>query len=121
MVQCAMSTTTNAMIVASQKNTRSYVKRTSKDTFIPFAIKTYGCFHSHFNSFFTTYVQAIITHDLQSILVLTMLISYCWHCVSIVLHRVQAIATFQSALTIKKHSSSFPHIATSAPLLLANL
>jgi hypothetical protein len=61
-----------------------------------------------------------ITHDSQSILVFTMLISYCWHCVSIALLHVQAIVIFQSALTIEKHSSSFPHITTSAPLLLAS-
>jgi hypothetical protein len=121
MVQCAVSTTTHAMIVATQKKTRSYVEHTSKDTFIPLVVKTYGCLHSRFNSFFTTCVQATIAHDLQSILVLTMLISYCWHCVSIVLQHVQAIAIFQSSLTIGKHSSSFPHITTSAPLLLANL
>jgi len=58
---------------------------------------------------------------LQSILVLTMFISYCWHCVSIIFQPVQAIAIFQSAITIEKHSSSFSHITTSAPLLLANL
>jgi hypothetical protein len=61
MVQCVVSTTTHVMIVASQKKTRSYIERTSKDTFIPLAIKTYGFFHIRFNSFFTTYVQATIT------------------------------------------------------------
>jgi hypothetical protein len=80
MVQCATSTTTHAMIVATQKKTqlyvkrtskdtfiplaiKTYVKRTSKDTFIPFAIKTYDCLHSRFNSFFITCVQATIAHD----------------------------------------------------------
>jgi hypothetical protein len=63
MVQCAVSTIMHAMIVATQKKTRSYVKRTSKDTFIPLAIKTYDCLHSHFNSFLTTCVQATIAHD----------------------------------------------------------
>jgi hypothetical protein len=120
MVQCAMPTTTHAMIIVTQKKTRSYVECTSKDTFIPLAIKTYGCLHSRFNSFFSTCVQATIAHDLQSILVLTTIISYCWHCVSIVLQCVQAIAIFQSALTIEKHYSSFPHI-TASELLLANL
>jgi hypothetical protein len=48
MVQCATSTTTHAMIIVTQKKTRSYVECTSKDTFIPLAIKTYGCLHSHF-------------------------------------------------------------------------
>jgi hypothetical protein len=63
MVQCAASTTMHAMIVATQKKTWSYVKRTSKDTFIPLAIKTYDCLHSRFNSFFITCVQPTIAHD----------------------------------------------------------
>jgi hypothetical protein len=39
------------MMVAQEK-TQAYVKRAQGDDFILFAIKTYGCFHSHFDSFF---------------------------------------------------------------------
>jgi hypothetical protein len=43
----------HAMTIATKGKIQSYVKRPLEDNFIPLAIKTYGCFHSHLNSFFT--------------------------------------------------------------------
>jgi hypothetical protein len=53
MVQQTSTTTTHATMMAVQKKTRSYVKQTLGDDFIPLAIETYGCLHSHFDSFLT--------------------------------------------------------------------
>jgi hypothetical protein len=39
------------MMMVVQENTESYVERTLGDDFIPLAIETYGCFHSHFDFF----------------------------------------------------------------------
>jgi len=77
MVQHASSTrthaaTTHATIVAQEK-TQSYTKRALGDNFIPLVIKTYGCFHSCFNSFFTTCVQTTITFHQKNSLVPTVL------------------------------------------------
>jgi hypothetical protein len=60
MVQRASTATTHAMMIAYQKKTQSYVKQTPCNNFIPLAIDTYGCFHSRFDSFFTTYAQTTI-------------------------------------------------------------
>jgi len=62
MVQRASSTTMHVVIVIIQKKVRSYVVCASGDDFIPLTIETYGCFHFHFDSFFTTCVQIIVVH-----------------------------------------------------------
>jgi hypothetical protein len=63
LVQCASTTTTHVATIVAQNKTRSYIKRTPRNDFIPFAIKTYGCFHLYFYSFFIYYVHAsIIRH-----------------------------------------------------------
>jgi hypothetical protein len=51
MVYCPLPMITHAMIIVMQEKTQSYVKCTLKDDFIPLAIETYGCFHSHFDLF----------------------------------------------------------------------
>jgi hypothetical protein len=66
----------HATIVVTYENTRSYTKHTPKYNFIPLAIETYGCFHSCFNSFFTTCVHATIAYHQRSFLIPTMFISY---------------------------------------------
>jgi hypothetical protein len=40
-----------------QEKTQSYVERTLGDDFVPLAIKTYRCFHFHFDSFLVVYAQ----------------------------------------------------------------
>jgi hypothetical protein len=45
------STTTRVMTMVAQENTRSYIEQAPSDDFIPFVIETYGCLHSHFDSF----------------------------------------------------------------------
>jgi hypothetical protein len=62
MVQRASTTTTHEVMMAIQEKTREYAKQTPCDNFIPLAIDTYGCLHSHFDSFFTTCAQTIIVH-----------------------------------------------------------
>jgi len=52
----------HAMKVVIQKKTQSYAEHTSRNDFIPLATKIFD-FHSHFNSFFTSYAHTIITHD----------------------------------------------------------
>lgn len=41
--------------LVAQEKTQSYVEQTPSDNFISLVIETYGCLHSHFDSFFTTY------------------------------------------------------------------
>ncbi len=53
-MQQTLMTTTHAMAMAIQEKTRSYTEWTLDNDFIPFAIEMYGCFHSYFDSFFTT-------------------------------------------------------------------
>jgi len=43
---------THVITMAAQEKTRSYAEQTLGDDFIFFVIETYGCFHSHFDSFF---------------------------------------------------------------------
>ncbi len=62
MVQQTLTMTTHAVMMATQKKTWSYPKRTLDDDFISFAIETYGCFHSCFHSFFIACAQTIIAH-----------------------------------------------------------
>jgi hypothetical protein len=62
MVQRASTTTTHAMMMTIQEKTRSYVKQTLGNNFIPLAIDTYGCFHSCFDSFLTICAQTTIAH-----------------------------------------------------------
>ncbi len=59
MVQQTSTTTTHAMMMVAQEKTQSYVEWTLDNNFI-LAIETYECFHSHFDSFLTTYAQTII-------------------------------------------------------------
>jgi hypothetical protein len=47
-----------------------------KHDFVPVAIEKYGCFHSCFDSFFTTSAQTTITHCQRSFLTPSMLVSY---------------------------------------------
>jgi len=87
--------TTHAMMITTQKKTLSYIKQTPSDDFIPFVIKTYGCFHFHFHSFFTAYVQTMIVCHQRSSLVPSMLISYYGQCMFVTLQHAQAIAILQ--------------------------
>jgi hypothetical protein len=95
----------HAMIVATQEKTCSYMKHALGIYFIPLAIKTYGCLHTHFVSFFTTSVQAIVTCHQQSSLVPMMFISYYRQHVSIALQRAHAIAILKCATMLGKHST----------------
>jgi hypothetical protein len=52
MVQQTSMMITHAVMMATQEKTRSYAKQTIGNDFIPFAIETYGCFHSCFDSVF---------------------------------------------------------------------
>jgi hypothetical protein len=54
MVQGTLTTITHAMMMAFQGKTRSYIERALYIDSIPLMIETYGCFHSHFDSSFTT-------------------------------------------------------------------
>jgi hypothetical protein len=89
--------------------------------FIFLAIETYGCFHSHFDSFFITYAQIIIECHQQSFLIPLVLVSYYQKHLSIALQCVQAITIFQQATTFGQGSSSFSHIIVSAPPSLTNM
>jgi hypothetical protein len=61
--------------------------------FIPFAIKTYGCFHPHFDSILTSCVHTNITRHQQTSLVPLMFISY-YRQQMLIARAVQAIAIF---------------------------
>jgi hypothetical protein len=52
MVQQTLTTTTHVAMMDAYDKTWSYNELALGDDFIPFATKTYGCFHSHFDSFF---------------------------------------------------------------------
>jgi hypothetical protein len=65
--------------------THSYIEQTRSDDFIPLVIETYGCLHSHFDSFFTTYAQTTIARHQQSFLIPLMFVSYYGQRVSITL------------------------------------
>jgi len=52
MVQQASMMITHAMMMVVQEKTRSYVKQTLGDDFIPFAIEMYGYLHFCFDSIF---------------------------------------------------------------------
>ncbi len=117
----ASSTIVHATIVVAQEKTCSYVKCALGNYFIPLAIKIYGCFHTHFVSFFTTCVEATIACHQQSSLVPMMFISCYQQHFSIALQCAHAIAILKCASMLGKHSSSLPHIATIAPSSLANL
>jgi hypothetical protein len=54
MVQQTLTTTIHVVMMVAQENTRSYVERALGNDFIPLSIETYGCLHSHHDSFFTT-------------------------------------------------------------------
>jgi ABC-type transport system involved in cytochrome bd biosynthesis fused ATPase/permease subunit len=69
MVQRTSTMIAHATMMTAKKNTMIQVKRTQNDDFILFAIETYECFHFHFDSFFTTYAQTIITCHQQSFLI----------------------------------------------------
>jgi hypothetical protein len=60
MAQRASTTTWHATMMVVQKKTQSYAKWTSNNDFIPLVIKTYGCLHFCFDSFFITCVQITI-------------------------------------------------------------
>jgi hypothetical protein len=42
------------------EKTQSYVEQAPCDDFIPLTIETYGCLHSHFDSFMVLWAQTII-------------------------------------------------------------
>jgi len=72
MVQQTSTTITHASMMAAQKKTQSYFEQTLGDDFIPFAIKTYRCFHYHFDSFLTVCAHTIIAHHQWSSLIPSM-------------------------------------------------
>jgi hypothetical protein len=72
----ASMTTTHVVMKVALKKTRSYDEWTVGDDFIPLVIKTYGCFHSCFNSFFTTCAHTTIMCHQRSSLVPSMFFSY---------------------------------------------
>lgn len=82
----------------------------SKDNYIPFAIKTYGGFHSLFDSFFISCIQATIAHHQQYSLVPMVLISNFQQRVPIAFQHVQSIMILQCVAALEMHSSSIPHI-----------
>jgi hypothetical protein len=93
---------THATMMVVQKKKQSYVKqtlvkRTSGNDFILLAIEMFGCFHFHFDSFFTTCVQTTIARRQRSFLIPLMLVSYYQQHMSIALQCVQAITIFQRA------------------------
>ncbi len=75
-----------------------------RNYFIPLAIKIYGCLHTHFVSFFITYVHATIRCHQQSSLVPMMFISYYQQHVSIALQHEHAITILKCATMLGKHS-----------------
>jgi hypothetical protein len=54
MVQQTLMTTTHIAMMVAQEKTRSYFEQILGDDFIPLVIETYGCLHSHFDSFLIT-------------------------------------------------------------------
>jgi hypothetical protein len=62
LIQCALTMIEHVTIVVVQKKAQSYTKAKAKRWFIPLVIKTYGCFHLHFDSFSTSCVHANIAH-----------------------------------------------------------
>jgi len=76
MAQWALTTPTHVVMMAALKKTRSYDEQTLGYDFIPLAIKTYGCFHFHLDSFFTPCAHTIITCHQRSFLIPSMLVSY---------------------------------------------
>jgi len=62
LVQRASTMIVHASIVAVQDKAQSYIERTLRDDLIPLAIKTYNCFHPHFDSFLNFCVHAYIAH-----------------------------------------------------------
>jgi hypothetical protein len=62
-----------------------------EDDFIPLAIKTYGSFHPHFDSFFISYVHANIGHHQRTSLVPLIFIFYYKQQMAIALQHAQAI------------------------------
>jgi hypothetical protein len=67
---------THATTIIVQDKARSYTKRAPINDFIPLAIQTYGCLHLHFDSFFTSCVDASLIHHQHTSLVPLMLIFY---------------------------------------------
>jgi hypothetical protein len=121
LVQHALTTTMHAITIIVQNKAWSYTKWTPRDDFIPLAIKTYDCFHLHFDSLFTSCVHANIIYHQQTSLVHSMFISYYKQRMSIALQHVQAIAILQWATMFNHNSSSLPHIPTNAPPSLIDL
>jgi hypothetical protein len=91
------------------------------DDFIPFAIETYGCFHSRFDSFFIAFAQTTIACHQRSSLIPLILIAYYQQHMSITLQHAHAIMIFQQAITLGQGSSFLPHIIASAPPSLTDL
>ncbi len=92
-----------------------------KDDFISLAIETYGCFHSHFDSFFISCIYANIAQHQQTSLVFSMLIFYYRKQMSITFQRVEASVIISQTSTLKHNFSSLPHILASAFPSLAQL
>jgi hypothetical protein len=114
-------TTTQVTMMVVQEKTRSYVKQTLSDDFIPFAIETYGCLHSCFDSLLTPCAQTFIAHHQRSSLIPSMLVAYYQQCMSITLQHAQAIMILQRAITLGEGSSFLPHIIADASTSLAYL
>jgi hypothetical protein len=87
LVQHASTMTMHVMIVAAQNKAQSYTKQVLGNDFIPLAVKTYSCFHLHFDSFLTSYVHECIAHHQQTSLVLLMFIFHYRQQVLIALQR----------------------------------
>ncbi len=75
-VQHVLMIITHATTIAIQNKAQFYTKQTLGDDFIPLAIKTYGCFHPCFDSFFISCVHANIICYQQISLVPSMFIFY---------------------------------------------
>jgi hypothetical protein len=76
MVQRISTITTYLITMAAQEKTRSYTERALGDDFIHLAIEMYGCLHSCFDSFLTTYAHTTIMHHQWSSLIPLMFISH---------------------------------------------
>jgi hypothetical protein len=114
-------TTLHVGTVVAQDKAQSYIERALGDDFIPLAIKTYNCFHPHFDSSLISYVHACIVHHQQTSLVPSMFIFHSRQQVSIALQLAQAIMILQQATTFSNIFSSIPHILVSAPSSLVDL
>ncbi len=112
---------THATLMDAKEKTRSYVKRTLGKDCIPLAIETYGCLHSHFNSFLITCAQNTIVRHQWSYLIPSMFISHYQQHLSIALQHAQTITIFQWVVAFGWGSSSLPHIIANALLSLVNL